>query len=96
MTPMFCLTFYRINSAKKGKETDGKRIARLALLARPISHQISIRGMYARVSPSSRFVAADGDEVEPSMVGVLPFCMYGSFRNGAGGSIKRLAVHASL
>lgn len=111
MTPMLCLTFYRINSAKKKerkerRKTDGKRIAHrspaLGLLVRPILQQIPSRfEMYTRVIAAPprrpRFVAAvtDGDEVERSWP-VLPFCMYGSFRNGAAGSVKRLAVHASL
>lgn len=57
--------------------------------------------MYARVIAAlprrQGFVVADtdGDEVERPRP-VLPFCMYGSFRNGADGSVKRLAVHASL
>lgn len=105
MTPMFCLTFYRINSTKKTPEKEKKRQkkdrhrrVRLALLARPLLQRIlDSRDVCTRASPSSRFAAADtdGDEVERPWP-VLPFCMYGSFRNGAGGSVKRLAVHASL
>lgn len=116
MTPMLCLTFYRINSAKKetvgwsegrGREEAKKGIARrvrIALLARPILQQIPIRDVCARnrgdASPRRppRFAVVadtDGDEVERPWP-VLPFCMYESFRNGAGGSVKRLAVHASL
>lgn len=90
MTPMLCLTFYRINFAKnkKGKKSDGKkdRSSCPARSSRAADFVADLDSRCTRLPVASpRFVTADtdGDEVERPWP-VLPFCMYGSFRNGAG------------
>lgn len=100
MTPMLCLTFYHINTVGKKKK---KKLAERNDHSTARWYSVFSRRRFRSRSrciistPRLAAAAAIAAAVAADMaVHDRLFCMYGSFRNGAGGSVKRLAVHASL